>query len=57
MSRKTWFTITNAADAPTAEVSIHDEIGAWGITAKDFLSQLKGIPAVRFSTVLPFTMR
>jgi len=47
MSRKTWFTITNAADAPTAEVSIHDEIGAWGITAKDFLSQLKGIPAGR----------
>lgn len=47
MTRKTWFTITNAADAPTAEVSIHDEIGAWGITAKDFLSQLKGIPASR----------
>lgn len=47
MSRKNWFTITNAADAPTAEVSIHDEIGAYGITAKDFLSQLKGIPASR----------
>ncbi len=47
MTRKTWFTITNAADAPAAEISIHDEIGAWGISAKDFLSQLKNIPAGR----------
>lgn len=47
MSRKTWFTITNAADAPAAEISIHDEIGAWGISAKDFLGQLKNIPAGR----------
>lgn len=46
MSR-TWFTITNAADAPAAEISIHDEIGAWGISAKDFLGQLKNIPAGR----------
>ena len=46
MSR-TWFTIRNAADAPAAEISIHDEIGAWGVSAKDFLSQLKGIPASR----------
>ena len=47
MSRKTWFTITNAADAPAAEISIHDEIGAWGISAKDFLGQLKNIPSGR----------
>lgn len=46
MSR-TWFKITNSVDAPTAEVSIHDEIGAWGITAKDFLAELKNIPAGR----------
>lgn len=46
MSR-TWFTIQNAADAPAAEISIHDEIGAWGISAKDFLGQLKNIPAGR----------
>lgn len=47
MSRKTWFTIRNAADAPAAEVSIHDEIGAWGISAKDFLAELKTVPAAR----------
>lgn len=46
MSR-TSFTIRNAADAPAAEISIHDEIGAWGISAKDFLGQLKNIPAGR----------
>jgi ATP-dependent protease ClpP protease subunit len=46
MSRKTWFTIRNAAstDAP-AEISIHDEIGAWGVSAKDFLAQLRSIAA------------
>lgn len=44
---RTWFTIRNAADAPAAEISIHDEIGAWGISAKDFLGQLKNIPAGR----------
>jgi len=46
MSRsKTWFTITNAADAPAAEISIHDEIGAWGVSATDFLAQLRSIAA------------
>ena len=47
MSRnKTWFTIRNAAtaDAP-AEISIHDEIGSWGVSAKDFLAQLHSIAA------------
>jgi len=42
MSRKTWFSITNTAAA--IEVSIHDEIGAWGISAKDFLTTLKSQP-------------
>jgi ATP-dependent Clp endopeptidase proteolytic subunit ClpP len=47
MSRKSWYHIKNAADAPTAEISIHDEIGFWGVTAKDFLDELKSIPANR----------
>lgn len=47
MTRKSWFTITNAADAPAAEISIHDEIGAWGVSAKDFLAELKNVPASR----------
>ena len=46
MSRKTWFTIRNAASAEApAEISIHDEIGAWGVSAKDFLAQLRSIAA------------
>lgn len=41
---KTWFSIQNAlqADQP-AQVSIHDEIGSWGVSARDFLAQLRGI--------------
>lgn len=42
---KTWFTIKAAAtagDAPAgADVSIYDEIGYWGVTAKDFIDSIK----------------
>ena len=40
MSRKTWFTIRNAA-ADSLVIDILDEIGMWGITAKDFAATLK----------------
>lgn len=44
---KHWYTIKNAAGADNkpAEVSIQDEIGFWGVTAKDFERDLKGITA------------
>lgn len=46
MSKRNWFTIE--AKGPTPQVLIYDEIGMWGITAKDFndalskLGDLKG---------------
>lgn len=44
MSRS-WYSIKASATEPTtAEVSIHDEIGAWGISAKSFLAELKSLP-------------
>jgi ATP-dependent Clp protease protease subunit len=39
---KNWYTITNKGEAE-AEVCIYDEIGMWGITAKDFLTELKSV--------------
>lgn len=42
---RTWFTITNQADADMAEVWIYDEIGYWGVSAGDFVSQLGAISA------------
>ena len=42
---KTWFKITNAADGGIAEISLHDEIGGWGVSAKDFVAQLKTVSA------------
>lgn len=43
--KKTWFSIKAAAslsdDGPAAEVSIYDEIGYWGVTAKDFIDAIK----------------
>lgn len=42
--RPAWYSITNAASAgqPT-QVSIYDEIGYFGVSAGDFLADLKGI--------------
>lgn len=36
-----WFRFKNTADG--AEVLIYDEIGAWGITAKDFVNQFEAV--------------
>ena len=44
---KTWFTISNKASESAAEIDIFDEIGLWGITAKDFATALKDVPADR----------
>lgn len=40
--KKNWYSITNVAP-DTAEISIYDEIGFWGITAKDFIGELKAV--------------
>lgn len=45
---KTWYTITAKADKPeTAEISIYDEIGMWGVTAAAFIADLKKIGDVK----------
>lgn len=44
MSSRNWYSIQNKADAPT-EISIHDEIGLYGISAKAFLADLKNVTA------------
>lgn len=44
---KTWFTITNVASAPAAEIDIFDEIGMWGVSTKDFATALKAVSADR----------
>jgi len=36
---KSWYTIQNKTDT-TGSISIHDEIGFWGVTAKDFIDEL-----------------
>lgn len=41
---KNWYSIQAKADQP-AEISVFDEIGAWGVTAKQFIGDLKAIDA------------
>ena len=42
---KTWFTIKASASSDTASITIHDEIGYFGVSAKDFVAQMKAIPS------------
>lgn len=45
---KTWYSITAKAannDEAPAEITIYDEIGIWGVSAKAFISDLKKIDA------------
>lgn len=45
---RTWYSIrASASDNSIAEVSVHDEIGYWGITAKDFIKDLRGLGPVQ----------
>lgn len=46
---KTWYTITAKGEA--AEIAIYDEIGAFGITAKTFMDDLKGLGEVKAITL------
>ena len=43
---KNWFSIkAQANDDSTAEISIHDAIGAWNVNAQSFLAELKNVSA------------
>lgn len=39
-----WFELKNLS-AETVNIAIYDEIGAWGVTASDFVNELKGVSA------------
>ena len=40
----TWYTIKNSSDQQNHEISIHDDIGMWGISAAEFIADFKQIP-------------
>lgn len=40
---KSWYTIKAASDASSANISIYEEIGGWGITAQQFSEDLKAL--------------
>lgn len=45
---KTWYSMIKAkADETTAEISIFDEIGVWGVTAQQFIADLKKLGDVK----------
>ncbi len=43
--KKSWYSVKALAKDTAAEISIYDEIGMWGVTAKDFISDLKKVEA------------
>ncbi len=42
MNKKSWYSITNKS-AEVAEITIYEEIGFFGVTAKDFCEEMKGV--------------
>ncbi len=44
---KDWYKIIAKADGQPAQISVFDEIGAWGVTAKMFIADLKALGAVK----------
>ena len=42
---KSWFKIMAGAKKGTTQIEIYDEIGAWGVTAANFMNELKAIEA------------
>uniref|UniRef100_UPI00190F8217 ATP-dependent Clp protease proteolytic subunit n=1 Tax=Klebsiella pneumoniae TaxID=573 RepID=UPI00190F8217 len=40
---KCWYTIKAASDATSANISIYEEIGGWGITAQQFSEDLEAL--------------
>lgn len=49
LEMKTWFNINAKAGTDNAEVLLFDEIGLWGITAKDFIDQVKATGAKKLT--------
>ena len=43
-----WYTISNVTDSDT-EIYIYEEIGYWGVTANDFISDLRDIKASKIA--------
>ncbi len=48
---KTWFTIKALAD-DSAEISIFDEIGMWGVSAKDFINDFRKVNAQKVTLLI-----
>ena len=42
---KSWYSISAKAALNTTEISIFDEIGYWGVSAKQFIGDLKSVPS------------
>jgi ATP-dependent Clp endopeptidase proteolytic subunit ClpP len=42
---KTWYALSSRAQDRKTEISIFDEIGYWGVSAKQFIADLKSVPA------------
>jgi ATP-dependent Clp protease protease subunit len=43
---KSWYTIKNKS-ADTGHISLHDEIGLWGVSASDFIAELRSQSALQ----------
>jgi ATP-dependent protease ClpP protease subunit len=48
-ARRDWYRIEAKANADEADIYIYDEIGYWGLTAADFVSELQAVKASKIN--------
>src|ERR1700720_1569479 len=53
MEKKSWYGICAAENSKTAEISIYDEIGGWGVSARSFISELNSLEAENITLRIP----
>ena len=50
---KGWYTIKAASNGTSANISIYEEIGGWGITAQQFSEDLKALGDISHISLRP----
>lgn len=49
---KKWFEIKAQAEAQSAEITIFDDIGMWGVTARQFIAELKALDVTEIKLMI-----
>ncbi|UZZ64509.1 head maturation protease [Curvibacter phage PCA1] len=55
MAARKWFEMKAAADAKPAVITVFDDIGGWGVTARDFITQFNALEGTEIDLLINST--